>query len=43
MVMGVFLVESMADWERCCAMTDVLYVQERLPIDRDRRVVWVVD
>ncbi len=43
MGLGVFLIESMADWERYCQQTDVLYVQERLPIERDLRIVWVGD
>ncbi|MCG0238299.1 MAG: hypothetical protein L6E13_03265 [Firmicutes bacterium] len=40
---GVFRIENMADWQAYCAATDVLYVQEYLPIDRDLRVVWVGD
>ncbi len=38
---GVWLIESSADWQRFCARTDVLYVQEYLPIDRDLRIVVV--
>ncbi|WP_369600717.1 hypothetical protein AAIA72_12875 [Hahella sp. SMD15-11] len=40
---GVFLIESEFDWQRYVRMTDVLYVQEYLPIDRDLRVVIVGD
>src|SRR5690606_2349053 len=40
---GVWLIESRADWQRYCARSDVLYVQEYLPIDRDVRVVIVGD
>ena len=36
---GVWLVETPGDWRRYCAMADVLYVQEYLPIERDLRVV----
>jgi len=36
---GVFLIETRDDWRRYCAITDVLYVQELLPIDRDIRIV----
>ncbi len=38
---GVWLIESILDWRDYCAKTDVLYVQEYLPIDRDARVVVV--
>lgn len=38
---GVWLIESREDWHRYCARTQVLYVQEYLPIDRDVRVVIV--
>jgi ribosomal protein S6--L-glutamate ligase len=40
---GVFLIEDRAQWRSYCARTPLLYVQERLPIDRDLRVVWVGD
>src|SRR5690554_2233769 len=40
---GVWLIESRADWQTYCERTDVLYVQEYLPIDRDVRVVVVGD
>ncbi|MFV8572209.1 ATP-grasp domain-containing protein [Marinobacter sp. SBS5] len=40
---GVWLIESREDWQRYCDRTDVLYVQEYLPIDRDARVVVVGD
>lgn len=36
---GVWLIETLQDWQRYCALTDVLYVQEYLPIERDLRVV----
>ncbi|HKI73744.1 MAG TPA: hypothetical protein VJ998_03840, partial [Pseudomonadales bacterium] len=38
---GVWLIEDSRDWQRYLALTDVLYVQEQLPIDRDIRVVIV--
>ena len=38
---GVFLIENKADWNAYLAKTDVLYVQEYLPIDRDMRIVLV--
>jgi len=40
---GVWLIESREDWRAYLQKTDVLYVQEWLPIDRDVRVVWVGD
>ena len=40
---GVWLIETRADWRRYCEATDVLYVQEYLPIDRDARVVVIGD
>lgn len=40
---GVWLIQSRQDWLDYCARTDVLYVQEYLPIDRDLRVVVVGD
>ena len=40
---GVWLIESRAEWLKYCDRTDVLYVQEYLPIDRDVRVVVVGD
>ena len=36
---GVFLVEDRLHWRQYLAQTDVLFVQEYLPIDRDMRVV----
>lgn len=36
---GVWLIESRQDWRAYCERTQVLYVQEYLPIDRDVRVV----
>lgn len=36
---GVWLVENRAQWTQYLAFTDVLYVQELLPIDRDLRIV----
>lgn len=38
---GVWLIENAADWKRYLASTEVLYVQEYLPIDRDLRIVLV--
>jgi ribosomal protein S6--L-glutamate ligase len=40
---GVFLIESDADWHDYCRKTDMLYVQEKLEIDRDLRVIWIGD
>ncbi|KAA1174205.1 hypothetical protein FWJ25_08135 [Marinobacter salinexigens] len=40
---GVWLIENRQDWQTYCERTDVLYVQEYLPIDRDVRVVIVGD
>ena len=40
---GVFLIETYADWQAYVAVTEVLYVQEYLPIDRDMRIIWVGD
>lgn len=38
---GVFLIEERHQWREYCALSPVLYVQERLPIDRDLRLVLV--
>lgn len=38
---GVFLIEDRNQWQHYCAQSPVLYVQERLPIDRDLRLVLV--
>ncbi len=38
---GVWLIETPEDWRRYLALTDVIYAQEHLPIDRDLRIVWV--
>jgi len=40
---GVWLIETLEDWRRYCERTEVLYVQEYLPLDRDARVVVVGD
>ena len=40
---GVWLIEDHEAWHRYLNATDVIYVQERLPIDRDLRIVWVGD
>ena len=40
---GVWLIESQFDWQRYLGLTDTIYVQEYLPIDRDIRVVVVGD
>ncbi|WP_193162559.1 ATP-grasp domain-containing protein [Microbulbifer hainanensis] len=40
---GVWLIESAQDWRDYLERTDVLYVQEQLPIDRDIRIVVVGD
>lgn len=40
---GVWLIETRQDWLQYCAKSDVLYVQEYLPIDRDARVVIIGD
>ena len=36
---GVWLIEKRRDWQSYLAQTDILYVQEYLPIDRDIRIV----
>jgi ribosomal protein S6--L-glutamate ligase len=38
---GVFLIEDRHQWRDYCAQSPVLYVQERLPINRDLRLVLV--
>lgn len=38
---GVFLIETPGQWRQYCAQSPVLYVQERLPIDRDLRLVLI--
>ena len=38
---GVWLVENRADYNRYRGLTDVIYAQEYLPIDRDIRVIVV--
>lgn len=38
---GVFLIDNPVQWQEYCQRSDVLYVQEYLPIDRDLRIVWV--
>lgn len=40
---GVWLIQTHSDWQHYLAKTDVLYVQEHLPIDRDLRIVLVGD
>lgn len=40
---GVFLIEAENDWHFYCSKTTMLYVQEKLDIDRDLRIVWVGD
>nr|WP_282450030.1 hypothetical protein [Microbulbifer sp. CAU 1566] len=40
---GVWLIEGREDWHAYLEKTDVLYVQEWLPIDRDIRIVIVGD
>lgn len=40
---GVWLIGDRADWERYLLRSDVIYVQEYLPIDRDIRVVVIGD
>ncbi|WGL15862.1 hypothetical protein PVT68_13915 [Microbulbifer bruguierae] len=40
---GVWLIENQEDWRSYLEKTDVLYVQEWLPIDRDIRIVIVGD
>lgn len=40
---GVWLIDSRQDWKDYLAKTDVLYVQEYLPIDRDIRVMIIGD
>lgn len=38
---GVWLIENRGDWKRYLARTEVLYLQEYLPIDKDLRIVIV--
>lgn len=38
---GVFLIEDHIQWRDYLLLTDTIYVQEYLPIDRDLRVVWI--
>ena len=38
---GVWLIHTHSDWQQYLGKTDVLYVQEYLPIDRDLRIVLV--
>lgn len=40
---GVFLIEAEHDWHHYCSHTETLYVQEKLDIDRDLRIVWIGD
>ncbi|MCX2782127.1 hypothetical protein OQJ46_03870 [Microbulbifer thermotolerans] len=40
---GVWLIESLQDWRDYLSKSDVLYVQEQLPIDRDIRIVVIGD
>ncbi len=40
---GVHLVETAAELRQLAERQDALYVQERLPIDRDLRIVWIGD
>jgi ribosomal protein S6--L-glutamate ligase len=40
---GVWLIENRTDWRAYLAKTEILYVQEYLPIDRDIRIVIVGD
>lgn len=40
---GVWLIQNRSEWQRYLEKTDVLYVQEHLPIERDLRIVLVGD
>jgi ribosomal protein S6--L-glutamate ligase len=40
---GVWLIQTRADWQAYLERTDILYVQEYLPINRDIRVVIISD
>ncbi|MCX2781024.1 ATP-grasp domain-containing protein [Microbulbifer thermotolerans] len=40
---GVWLIESLQEWRDYLSKSDVLYVQEQLPIDRDIRIVVIGD
>lgn len=40
---GVFPITAEHDWHHYCSRTDTLYVQEKLDIDRDLRIVWIGD
>lgn len=37
---GVFLIANRNEWKQYLQLTDIIYVQEYLPIDRDLRIVW---
>lgn len=38
---GVFLIDTLQQWQHYLSLAPVLYVQEYLPIDRDLRIIWV--
>ncbi len=40
---GVFLINAEHDWHHYCSKTTMLYVQEKLDIHRDLRIVWIGD
>jgi ribosomal protein S6--L-glutamate ligase len=40
---GVFLIENRQQWREYCDSNEVLYVQEKLEMDRDLRIVYVGD
>lgn len=40
---GVFLINNIKDFKDYCSKNEVLYIQEKLPIDRDLRITYVGD
>ncbi len=40
---GVYKIENLNDFKAYCALTDTLYIQEYLPIDRDMRIIFIGD
>ncbi len=40
---GVFLIENNKDFRVYCEKNEILYVQEKLPIDRDLRITYIGD
>lgn len=40
---GVYKIDNYTDFKNYCALTETLYVQEYLPIDRDMRIIFIGD